>query len=261
MTSKTRITGILLASALAGGTATEAQRAPAATQLKLPPEVLSLACAPTLTYEAPTVELRITGGQDSFVRRIHAPGDLVTVNAGSDNGIKIGQEFYVRRVYAPGQKTISRDQPATVRTSGWIRIYAVDPKMSLATVTHACDTIEISDYLEPFALPQMPVASTSEAKPEKNYGRVMMGTDRRRSFGKGDYFVLNRGSDQGVKPGARFVVFRNKHELGVQQPDNFLYELGEAIAVDVRKDASTLQVTLSRDAFTEGDLVAMRPEQ
>src|SRR4030095_7841043 len=206
----------------AGGTATEAQRAPAANQLKLPPEVLVLASPPTLPYETPKAELRITGGQDSFVRRIHAPGDLVTINAGSDNGLKIGQEFYVRRVYMPGQKTINHDQPGTVRTSGWIRIYAVDPKMSLATVTHACDTIEINDYLEPFALPQMPVASTSEAKPEKNYGRVMMGTDRRRSFGKGDYFVLNRGSDQGVKPGSRFVVFRNKHELGVQPPDNFL---------------------------------------
>ena len=92
-------------------------------------------------------------------------------------------------------------------------------------------------------------------------GNAPSGGNYGRSFGKGDYFVLNRGSDQGVKPGARFVVFRNKHELGVQQPDNFLYELGEAIAVDVRKDASTLQVTLSRDAFTEGDLVAMRPEQ
>ena len=46
----------------------------------------------------------------------------------------------------------------------------------------------------------------------------------------------------------------------MQQPDNFLYELGEAVAVDVKKDASTLQVTMSRDAFSEGDHVAMRPE-
>ena len=43
----------------------------------------ALACAPTLTYEAPPTPLRVTGGQDSFVHRIFAPGDLVTINAGT----------------------------------------------------------------------------------------------------------------------------------------------------------------------------------
>jgi hypothetical protein len=261
MTSTLRTACVLLGTAILAVSTASAQRAPLAAPTGLPADVLALACAPSLTHEAPTAAIRVTGGQDSFVRRIHAPGDLVTINAGADNGVKVGQEFYVRRVSVPGQRGISRSKPATVRTAGWIRVYAVDPTMSLATVTYACDTIEINDYLEPFVLPQVPVVSDNKAKPEKgNYGRVMTGADRRRSFGKGDFFVLDRGSDQGVKPGSQFVVFRNKHDLGVQQPDNFLYELGEAVAVDVRKDASTLQVTTSRDAFSEGDLVAMRPE-
>ena len=260
MTSTTRTTCILAAALVAASTAA-AQRAPASPPTNLSPEVLSLACAPSLAFERPTAALRVTGGQDSFVRRIHAPGDLVTINAGAEHGIKEGQEFYVRRVYTPGQSAITRDRPATVRTAGWVRVYAVDPEMSLATVTYACDTIEINDYLEPFALPQVPAASATRQKPAReNYGRVLSGTDRRRSFGKGDYFVMNRGSDQGVTPGAQFVVFRNKHERGVQMPENFLYELGEAVAVDVKPDRSTLQVTVSHDAFTEGDLVAMRPE-
>lgn len=262
MTSKTRFSSTLLATTLLVAAApVGAQRAPASPSVNLPANVLTLACAPTLAYEAPTAATRITGGQDAAVRRIHATGDLVVVNAGAEDGMKVGQEFFVRRVSSIGQRTISRERPATVQTAGWIKIYAVDPEMSLATVSYACDTIEINDFLEPFVLPQVPVASTVGSKPEKdNYGRVLTGTDRRRSFGKGDFFVLDRGSDQGVKPGSQFVVFRNKHERNVQQPDVFLYELGEAIAVDVKKDRSTLQVTLSRDAFAEGDLVAMRPE-
>jgi hypothetical protein len=261
MTSKTRTTFALLGAALAAATTVTAQRAPAALPTGLRPEVLALACAPSLAFEAPVAPMRVTGGQDSGVRHMHAPGDLVTINAGSDNGIKVGQEFYVRRVSAPGQRTISREQPGTVRTAGWIKVYAVDPAMSLATVTYACDALAINDYLEPFVLPTVPTASATRNKPEKNnYGRVMPGADRRRSFAKGDFFVLDRGSDQGIKPGAQFVVFRNKKERDVQQPDNFLYELGEAVAVDVKKDVSTLQVTMSRDAFAEGDLVALRPE-
>lgn len=260
MTS-TRFRSSLAAAALLATAPLAAQRAPATMPTNLPAEVLSLACAPSLAYAAPPVRMRVTGGQDPDVRRIHAPGDLIILSAGEEDGVKVGQEFYVRRVFAPAQGTISRERPATVRTAGWVKVYAVDPRMSLATVTFACDSIEINDYLEPFALPQVPVASTTRNKPEKeNYGRVMTGADRRRSFASGDYFVLDRGSDQGIKPGSQFVVFRNKHERNVQQPDVFLYELGEAVAVDVKADRSTLKVTLSRDAFMEGDLVALRPE-
>ena len=51
---------------------------------------------------------------------------------------------------------VTRDTPATIRTTGWIKVYAVDDEWSLVTVTHACDTIEVDDYLEPFKLPVVP---------------------------------------------------------------------------------------------------------
>src|SRR5262245_52798226 len=114
MTSR-RLTASLLAAAVLAIAPLSAQRAPNPGPPNIPPAVLPLACAPTLTYEAPTVNTRITGGQDTFVRRIHAPGDLVVLNAGADDGLKVGQEFYVRRVYAPGQRRIDREHPATVR--------------------------------------------------------------------------------------------------------------------------------------------------
>ena len=104
--------------------------------------------------------------------------------------------------------------------------------MSLATITHACDTIEIDDYLEPFELPVVPTVSKDRPKPERdNYGQVLVGTDRRTSFGKGDYFVIDRGSDHGVEVGAQFVVYRDK-----KQAENFLFEIGEAVAVEVKAE-------------------------
>jgi hypothetical protein len=126
--------------------------------------------------------------------------------------------------------------------------------MSLATVTHACDTVQVDDYLEPFVLPVVPTPSADRPKPQReNYGHVLMGQDRRRSFGKGDFFMVDRGSDHGVTPGAQFVLYRDK-----RLAENFLFELGEAVAVDVTPDSSTLQVTVSLDAITEGDYVAIR---
>ncbi len=217
-------------------------------------DVLSLACAPTLVYEAPPTPLRISGGQDSFARRTFQPGDLITINAGTDNGIDVGQEFFVRRVVATSFGRINRANPGTVRTAGWIRIYAVDRRMSLATITHACDTIDVDDYLEPFIVPQVPAISADVLPAQRdNYGRVVIGNDRRQTFGRGEYFIVDRGSDHGVQVGSHFVVYRDHRRTG-----NFLFDLGEAVAVDVRSESSTLQATVTRDAFIVGDWVALR---
>jgi hypothetical protein len=245
---------VLAATLLAAALPVAAQRGPAAVPTRLPADVLGLACAPQAAYEEPPTPLRITGGQDSFVRRNHAPGDLVTINAGSMNGIEVGQEFFVRRLQKTGLGGVTRETPGVIRTSGWIKVYAVDDEWSLATITHACDTITIDDYLEPLKLPTVPLAATERPKPERdNYARVMAGTDGRRSFGKGDYLIVDRGSEEGVTPGALFVFYRDK-----RQPENFLYELGEATAVDVKSDTATLFVTLSRDTIQQGDYVAQR---
>jgi hypothetical protein len=254
MTTRRPFHVLVAAGLLAATVPAAAQRGPAPAPSTLAADVLALACAPTMAYEAPPTPLRIMGGQDSFVRRIFHPGDLVTINAGTDNGIDVGQEYYVRRVQ-PGRGMMTRDNPGVIHTAGWIRIYAVENRnMALATITHACDTIEAGDYLEPFTMPDVPVASAATKKTQHgNYGRILLGTDRRSSFGLGDFLIVDRGSDHGVMPGARFVVYRDKQQTG-----NFLYELGEVVAVDVRSETSTVKVTMSRDALSAGDYVALR---
>lgn len=230
------------------------QTGPAATPSNLPADVLALACAPAMAFDEPAITLRVTGGQDSFVRRIFQPGDLVTINAGTVNGIEVGQEYYVRRVQPEYGRAVSRETPGVIRTTGWIRVHAVEERMAMATITHACDTIETGDFLEPFALPEVPAVSAEKLPVQRsNYGRILLGTDRRSSFGTGDFLIVDRGSDHGVTRGAQFVIYRDK-----RLADNFLFELGEAVAVDVRPETSTLRVTVARDALAAGDYVAIR---
>jgi hypothetical protein len=256
MTSRGKSFVLIAVGLLAATSPARAQRGPAATTTNLSPELLSLACAPTAVHEPPMMPLRVTGGQDSFVRRIYAPGDLVTINAGIKNGIEVGQEYYVRRLQVANMASISRETPAAIRTTGWIRVYAVDDDMSLATITHACDTIEVNDYLEPFKLPVVPAVSKDRPKPERdNYAKVLVGSDRRTSFGKGDYVVINRGTDFGIELGSQFVLYRDK-----KMDNNFLFEIGEGVATEVKADMTTVLVTVSLDAINSGDYVALRRE-
>ena len=250
----TRHTPLFAASLLAFSLPTAAQTGPSPAATHLPAAQLIQACAPRIAYEEPNVPLRISGSQDVAVRRQHVPGDLVTINAGSEDGIRVGQEFYVRRLELSRKTKATRATPGTIRTAGWIRVYAVDDNMSLATITYACDSIQLNDYLEPFSLPVVPTPSADRPKPQRgNYGHVMIGNDRRYSFGKGDYVIVDRGSDHGVTPGAQFVIYHDQGTSG-----NFLDEIAEAVAVEVHSDTSTLMITLSRTAIAVNDYVAIR---
>jgi hypothetical protein len=234
--------------------AAAAQTGPAWTATKIPAEVLALTCAPSNAYEIPPVPLRISGGQSLEARLTSAPGDLVTVNAGSANGMQVGQEFFVRRVLKDRDQTVSKTTPGTVQTAGWIRIYAIDDEMSLATIVYACDAMMVGDYLEPFALPVGVPKGEKKGKPEKgNYARVMPGKERKLTYGAGEFIVIDRGKDHDIVPGSQFVIYHDKKKDG-----NFLYEVGEAVAVDVRENSATLSVTSSRSIVSVNDYVSMR---
>ena len=257
MTVTTFRIGVLLGAAALLAPEAFAQKGPAATFTGLTSDIIGLGCAPAMGVAPPAKTLRITGGQDTGARRIFGQGDLITINAGTKTNMEVGREYFVRRPIAERGMKPSPSKPAVVQTVGWVRVYAVEEDMSLVTVTHGCDTIEVGDYLEPFAMPAVPQASANRNKPDRdNYGHVMLGSDRRTSFGKGDYLVVDRGSREQVTPGMQFVLYRN-----TKLPENFLYDLGEAVAVDVREHTATLFVTVSRDAIEHGDFVAMRKEK
>ena len=231
-----------------------AQTGPAWAATHLPADVLPLVCAPSITYEVPAVPLHVSGGQSLDARMVWGTGDLITINAGRNNGIQVGQEFFARRMQKERDRYVTRETPGTVRTAGWIRVYAVDDEMSLATVQYACDPIEVGDYLEPFALPTAVPRTEKKGKPEKgNYARVLSGNDRKQTFGAGEFIVIDRGRDHGIVAGSQFVVYHDK-----RVPGNFLFNVAEAVAVDVRESSATLQITTSRNAVTVDDYVSMR---
>lgn len=266
-----RIRPFITAALLAGAAPLLAQTGPAPGMTHLDAEVMAQACSPTLTFERPTPSLLVTGGQSSYTHHANGPGALLTINGGSDNGIEVGQEYFVRRLQAPRGSGVSRATPATIRTTGWVRVYAVEKTMSLVTVSHACDAMDIGDYLEPFTLPQPPTPDANPPKPQReNYGHILIGADRRTMFAKNDFFMIDRGSDHGVTLGARVLIYRDKRKTETMRlsalkeiPDaivtpEFLFEMGEAVVVNVTPEVSTLRALFARDAFISGDYAALR---
>lgn len=247
----------LLALAVAAPAAALAQRSPAIAATHVDSTVLAQVCAPVAATPAtvPATALRITGGQDTQVRENYTQGEFVTLNAGRNQGIQIGQEFFVRRVHTNRGTPALPQATRHVRTTGWIKVYAIDDDLSLATITYSCDAMRVGDYLEPMTLPVPVVPGPVQGKPDKtNYARVVLGNDGRFEFSPGDFMVIDQGSAQGITPGAHFVIYRWRKRA----PDNFLAAIGEAVAATVQQDTATLSITAARDFIIPSDLVAMR---
>lgn len=265
-----RCLGIALALCLTGAVEGIAQT-PAQGDLVPPPiwAFNDLACAPHATTEAPTLALRVVGSQDSVIKHMMGPGDILVISGGSAAGLAAGQEYYVRRLIRSfGAVGPDEQHPMSVHTAAWVRILGVAAAVATATVTHACEGILLDDYLEPFS-PPLIAARTLPAGTLQfdNMGRILSGDEARELAGINEFMNIDRGSNTGIAIGQRFVVFRDKRTSTADLSgysrmleQDFtrlpLVEIGEVVVVAVRPNGATVQVMTARDAIRSGDLIA-----
>jgi hypothetical protein len=227
-----------------------------------------IACAAALQKDDDAVlpGLRVVGVQDPSPRDVMGPGDTLVISGGSNAGLQQGQRFFVRRIVTTST-TDDKDLPATIHTAGWVQILGVDTNIATATVVHACDGILLDDYLEPFTPPL--IASGAPAGPSQfdRMGRIVTGNDATRTAGTGNVMTIDRGANDGIVVGQRFLVFRDKRdavidtsmrskalaEIASRTP---LVEVGEVVVVSARPDDATVQIVRAKDAITTGDLIA-----
>jgi hypothetical protein len=214
---------------------------------------VELACAPSAIETLPAAPMHVTGGLvDGKV--LFGTGETVIVQGASAQGVRSGQEYFVRRV-VPDQFTKSISDGVilfSIHTAGWIRIAEVQGDAVVATVTHSCDALMPGDYLEPFTMPAVPAERASGEPDFANPGRLILGDERRQLGGVGSLLVLDRGSDHGLRPGQRVTIFRP-----VPGGGGPVIRIGEATAVVVRPETTTLRIDTSTGVIYVGDLGAI----
>ena len=232
---------------------------PAAAQVDAPalsPIETAVACAPPVSAELPSAHpLRVIGGQDSGARASFGPRDLLVIGGGTGAGVQLGQQYFVRRANRFGPQWDHRWQG--VRTLGWVRIVAANDSTAIATLDHICDAVAQGDYLEPYVAPVVPAdAERDVVAGDPDFaaiGKVMSGNEDRQSVGSGEFVLIDRGTDQGVKAGERYAIYRDIGVAGMP-----LVSIGETVVLSVGKTMALTRITRSRDAVFSGDYVAPR---
>lgn len=237
---------------LAAAASASAQSTVALTpRTTLPAHVM---CTDWLVPALPMPVVRIAGAHHFDQRQALSRGDLVVLSRAPGDGLVVGERYLVRRLPVGSNTFLPKSGGyVPIRTPGWVTIAALDEINAVAHVDHACDAIEPGDYLEPYVEPVLPTPDAKVAAPDfSERVQILPGLEGRTIFANGDIFSIARGTEHGVARGARFAIYRDRHDGGP------LVHIAEAIVTDLSATSSKLLLLRTTDAVATSDIAVPR---
>lgn len=277
---------LTLSLALAAGVAA-AQQSPAV------PDMSSIYCSGVVTNQAVSRDTYLISGEQSASTLTFAQGDLVYINKGSSQGVKVGDEFLVIRPekelleqpWFAWQNQLMNAMGTTYADLGRVRVVHVDAKTATAEIVFACDYIQRGDIVQPAVeRPAPPLRSSAKfdrfAPPSGKSAMVVTTKSFGQSAGRSSIIYVNLGNAQGVKVGDYFRIFRYQgtHAEVAPLSAGYAYKLygfgstpvqynwgdipreilGEGIVLRVSPNSSTVMITLSLREIYVGDYVEIQ---
>jgi hypothetical protein len=280
-------TGLMVGlSLLAGASAAVAQQYSRTT-----PTEADLYCSGVITNKPIPNKLYVVSGEDSRFKTTFMQGDEIFINAGASEGVKVGDQFEVVRpitdmmattVWFKYQAALSHAMGTRYADIGRLRVVRVDPKTSTTEVALGCNLIQRGDLLQPFVVrpaPQFRAVSLDPFAPPsgKKTAMVVSGKEYAILTGPGAVVYVNLGSEQGVRVGDYYRIFRYQGQRTetVYQLKDTAYKtygfgsspvayqwndlprqvLGEGIVLRTGPNSSTVMLTTVREEIFAGDYV------
>jgi len=234
---------------------------------------------------------RLVSSEQSTYKIIFARGDYVTINRGSEKGVRVGDRYSVIRQdkdpagvqWFKWQDKLSKAMGTYYVDAGQLRVVNVQSKTSIAIVSFSCDYLQRGDIVLPYQ--ERPEPAFKEAGrfdhfapiSGKPVAMVVNSRDYQQSIGKGSIIYVNLGTDKGVKVGDYFRIFRYQGSMAELAPQTKDYQdrlygfgssperyrwndlprevLGEGIVLNVSRYSSTVLVTYSSIEIYAGDYI------
>jgi hypothetical protein len=270
-----------------------AQTAPQAAPATAQPDASSVYCSGFVTDQRVSDEIRLISSEQSDYKVIYERGDYVHINRGTNQGIKEGDRFMVVRPqgdplevrWFKWQSKLMKAMGTPYVDAGQIQIVKAQPNVSVAQVTFSCGYMQRGDILRPFE--ERPVAPFKELAnfdhfapvSGKPVAMVVAGKDFHDASGKNDTIYVNLGTNQGVKVGDYFRIFRYQGSMAELVPQTKGYQyalygfgsagkkyewndlprevLGEGIVLNTSHNSSTVMITFSSIEIFAGDYVEL----
>src|ERR1700733_814081 len=250
-------------------------------------------CSGAVTSDAVPQDSYVISGEQSVDKVGFVAGQLVYINRGSGQGVKVGDEFLVIRSvkdelkepWFKGQDELLRAMGRTWADEGRLKVVHVGDKVSTAEVKSTCDYIQRGDVVLPFQeRPAPPLKQDAQvvdqfAPATGKTGMIVASKYFGQASGSSSIVYVNIGASQGVRVGSYLRVFRNQgrgvatiyQDKGTEcklfgfGSTPVAYEwpglpreiLGEGIVLRVSGNTATLMLTDVRREIYQGDYVEL----
>ena len=272
-----------------GVAASSAQEPRTALHVPTAPDYNTINCSGFVTDQRVSEDYRLVSGEQSNLKLTFTSGDYVYINRGQDKGVRVGDRFSVVRPddYAGDapwfkwQEKLMKAMGTQYIDAGQVRVVNVQPKVSVAQVIFSCDYMQRGDIVLPYQ--ERPVPPYKEAGAFDHFApvsgkpvaMVVTGKDHSDAFGRNSAIYVNLGTNQGVKIGDYFRIFRYQGSTAETVPQTKDYQfmmygfgsapqryswndlprevLGEGIVSNVSRNSSTVMITFSSSEIYAGD--------
>ena len=276
---------------LMGAAASSSQEIRTAPKVITSPDYNMVNCSGFVTDQRVSEEFRLISGEQSNIKLTFTSGDYVFINRGQDKGVRVGDRFSVvrpddyvgRTQWFKWQDKLMRAMGTAYVDTGQVRVVNVQPKVSIAQIIFSCDYMQRGDIVVPYQ--ERPIPPFKEAAAFDHFApvsgkpmaMVVAGKDHSSALGKNSPVYVNLGTNQGVKVGDYFRIFRYQGSTAETVPQTKDYQftmygfgsapqryswndlpreiLGEGIVFSVSRNSSTMMITISSSEIYAGDYV------
>lgn len=257
------------------------------------PWISSVYCSGFYTDQKVPDDTRLVTGEQSEYKITFTTPDIVYVNKGLNQGVRVGDRFTVVRQeddrnevqFFKWQDKLTRAMGSHYTDLGWLEVLKVETNISIAKVAMSCELMQRGDIALPFVdRPSGPFKEYEKfdflaASSGKPTAMVVKGKDTQQMSGRWDVVYVNLGTKQGVKVGDYFRVFRYQGTYASTIPLEKDYQdrlygfgsnpkhyawndlprelLGEGIVLNVSPNSATVLLTAVRGQIFAGDYVEL----
>jgi hypothetical protein len=176
-----------------------------------------LYCAGYIRHQTLSHMPEIVGALEEQEQRRYGDGDIVYINAGTQEGIKEGQTFQIIRPRGEVKGVHKQKQGflgTYIQEVGQLQVFKVREKTSAAQITFTCDEALLGDLVAPLPERESPIQRADAnldvfADPSgKHTGRLMMAKDNRELITRNDIVYIDLGAEDQLKTGDYLTIYR-----------------------------------------------------
>ncbi|HSE32299.1 MAG TPA: FlgT C-terminal domain-containing protein [Pyrinomonadaceae bacterium] len=189
----------------------------------------TLYCAGYIKYQRFTDVPEIVGAEQEQEQRGFTEGEVVYMNWGSQQGIKVGDRFQIVRPRGQVKGVYKQKKGFLgifVQEIGTLEVFKVQEDSAIAQITFSCSEALLGDLLTRMPYRESPTVRSDMALDRfadptgKQYGRLMMSRDGREMLTRSDVVYIDLGAEDKVAAGDYLTIYRPLGEGTVTHVDN-----------------------------------------